>query len=194
MIPTNFKKLKILNQEYDVADISNITNIENLPFSHRILIENIIRQKLLGRNNNADDQVKSIIEGKIGTAINFSPNRILSHDILGKVMLVDFLAYREALENKGISQDLVQPDVPVDVVIDHSLQVDYFGSDEAKIKNLKREYERNSERFSFLRWCSKNLKKVNVIPPGVGICHQVNIEYLSKVVWREQKKDLNLIL
>ena len=193
MIPTNFKKLKILNQEYDVADISNITNIENLPFSHRILIENIIRQKLLGRNNNADDQVKSIIEGKIGTAINFSPNRILSHDILGKVMLVDFLAYREALENKGISQDLVQPDVPVDVVIDHSLQVDYFGSDEAKIKNLKREYERNSERFSFLRWCSKNLKKVNVIPPGVGICHQVNIEYLSKVVWREQKQDLNLI-
>jgi len=90
MIPTNFKKLKILNQEYDVADISNITNIENLPFSHRILIENIIRQKLLGRNNNADDQVKSIIEGKIGTAINFSPNRILSQDILGKLMLVDF--------------------------------------------------------------------------------------------------------
>ena len=193
MIPANFKKLKIHNKEYDVADISNITNIENLPFSYRILIENIIRQKLLGRNNNADDQVKSIIEGKIGTAINFAPNRILSHDILGKVMLVDFLAYREALEKKGISQDLVQPDVPVDVVIDHSLQVDFFGNDEAKIKHLKKEYERNSERFSFLRWCSKNLKKVNVIPPGVGICHQVNIEYLSKVVWRQQKKDLNLI-
>ena len=73
------------------------------------------------------------------------------------------------------------------------MQVDYFGNDKAEIENLKKEYERNSERFSFLRWCSKFLDKVNVIPPGVGICHQVNIEYLSKVVWREKKKNLNLI-
>ena len=113
------------------------------------------------------------------------PNRILSHDILGKVMLVDFLAYREALQKKGIDPKDIQPKVPVDVVIDHSLQVDFFGSENAKIENLKKEYARNSERFSFLRWCSENLKNVRVIPPGVGICHQVNIEYLSKVVWTE---------
>ena len=193
MIPSNFQKLKIENKEYDIVDISNIEGIEHLPFSHRILIENIIRQKLLGKNNEAEDQVKSILNNKIGSAINFAPNRILSHDILGKVMLVDFLAYREALQKKGISSNTIQPDVPVDVVIDHSLQVDYFGSDKAKIENLKKEYERNSERFSFLRWCSKFLDKVNVIPPGVGICHQVNIEYLSKVVWREKKGNYNLI-
>ena len=73
------------------------------------------------------------------------------------------------------------------------MQVDFFGNDEAKIKNLQKEYERNSERFSFLRWCSKFLDKVNVIPPGVGICHQVNIEYLSKVIWREKKQGHNLM-
>ena len=193
MIPDNFSKIDILNNTYDVVDISSIDKIDSLPFSYRVLIENIIRQKLLGKNDNADLQVKAILENKIGTAINFAPNRILSHDILGKVMLVDFLAYREALQKKGFDSKSVQPDVPVDVVIDHSLQVDFFGDDQAKIKNLKKEYERNSERFSFLRWCSKYLDKVNVIPPGVGICHQVNIEYLSKVVWREQKGNLNII-
>ena len=193
MLPDSFKKIKIQNKEYDIADISKIENIEKIPFTYRILIENIIRQKFLGKNEEADTQVNSILEKKIGSPINFAPNRILSHDILGKVMLVDFIAYREALQKKGIDAKDIQPDVPVDLVIDHSLQVDYYGNDKAKIENLKKEYERNSERFSFLRWCSKFLDKVNVIPPGVGICHQVNIEYLSKVVWRENKKGYDLI-
>ena len=193
MLPDSFKKIKIQNKEYDIADISKIENIEKIPFTYRILIENIIRQKFLGKNEEADTQVNSILEKNIGSPINFAPNRILSHDILGKVMLVDFIAYREALQKKGIDAKDIQPDVPVDLVIDHSLQVDYYGNDKAKIENLKKEYERNSERFSFLRWCSKFLDKVNVIPPGVGICHQVNIEYLSKVVWRENKKGHNLI-
>ena len=193
MIPKDFKKISINNKEYDFVDISNIKDIDKVPYTYRILIENIIRQNLLGLNNNAEKQVKSILEKKLGKPINFAPNRILSHDILGKVMLVDFLAYREALQKKGINSKDIQPNVPVDLVIDHSLQVDHFGSEKAEIENLRKEYERNSERFSFLRWCSKYLDKVNVIPPGVGICHQVNIEYLSKVVWREQKKNLNLI-
>ena len=193
MLPDSFKKIKIQNKEYDIADISKIENIEKIPFTYRILIENIIRQKFLGKNEEADTQVNSILEKNIGSPINFAPNRILSHDILGKVMLVDFIAYREALQKKGIDAKDIQPDVPVDLVIDHSLQVDYYGNDKAKIENLKKEYERNSERFSFLRWCSKFLDKVNVIPPGVGICHQVNIEYLSKVVWRENKNGYDLI-
>ena len=193
MLPDSFKKIKIQNKEYDIADISKIENIEKIPFTYRILIENIIRQKFLGKNEEADTQVNSILEKNIGSPINFAPNRILSHDILGKVMLVDFIAYREALQKKGIDAKDIQPDVPVDLVIDHSLQVDYYGNDKAKIENLKKEYERNSERFSFLRWCSKFLDKVNVIPPGVGICHQVNIEYLSKVVWRVNKKGYDLI-
>ena len=193
MIPKTFKKIKINNVEYDFADISNIKNVDKIPYTYRILIENIIRQNLLNRNNNSEDQINSIIDKKIGHPINFAPNRILSHDILGKVMLVDFIAYREALQKKGIDTKDIQPDVPIDLVIDHSLQVDYFGNENASKDNLKKEYERNSERFSFLRWCSKFLDKVNVIPPGVGICHQVNIEYLSKVVWREKKNGFNLI-
>ena len=129
MIPETFKKLKIDNVEYDFADISNIKNIDKIPYTYRILIENIIRQNLLNRNNNSKDQINSILEKKIGQPINFAPNRILSHDILGKVMLVDFIAYREALQKKGINTKNIQPDVPIDLVIDHSLQVDYFGNE-----------------------------------------------------------------
>ena len=128
MLPDSFKKIKIQNKEYDIADISKIENIEKIPFTYRILIENIIRQKFLGKNEEADTQVNSILEKNIGSPINFAPNRILSHDILGKVMLVDFIAYREALQKKGIDAKDIQPDVPVDLVIDHSLQVDYYGN------------------------------------------------------------------
>ncbi len=188
-----FSKLIINNQDFEFADISAIANIDQIPFSYRILIENILRQKISGNLANADTQIKDILNFKVGSAISFMPNRILSHDILGKVMLVDFLAYREALQKKGIDPKDIQPKVPVDVVIDHSLQVDFFGSENAKIENLKKEYARNSERFSFLRWCSENLKNVRVIPPGVGICHQVNIEYLSKVVWTDNTSGKSLL-
>jgi aconitate hydratase len=188
-----FSKLTIHNQDFEFADISSIANIEQIPFSYRILIENILRQKISGDSIDSDKQIEDILNYKVGAAISFMPNRILSHDILGKVMLVDFLAYREALQKKGINPKDIQPKVPIDVVIDHSLQVDFFGSETAKIENLKKEYARNSERFSFLRWCSENLKNVRVIPPGVGICHQVNIEYLSKVVWTENTNNKLLL-
>ena len=131
MISKTFKKININNKEYDFVDISNISNIDKLPYTYRILIENIVRQKLLGRNDNAEIQVQSILEKRLGEAINFAPNRILSHDILGKVMLVDFIAYREDLQKKGINSKDIQPDVPVDLVIKHSLQVDYFRYDKA---------------------------------------------------------------
>jgi aconitate hydratase len=188
-----FSKLTIHNQDFEFADISSIANIEQIPFSYRILIENILRQKISGDSIDSDKQIEDILNYKVGAAISFMPNRILSHDILGKVMLVDFLAYREALQKKGINPKDIQPKVPIDVVIDHSLQVDFFGSETAKIENLKKEYARNSERFSFLRWCSENLKNVRVIPPGVGICHQVNIEYLSKVVWTKNTNNKFLL-
>jgi len=178
--------IKILNNHYKIADISKINGIKKIPYSYRILIENILRQKLNSSNKLAEEQIDYILNSKVGAPINFMPNRILSHDILGKVMLVDFLSYKEALEKKGIHCDNIQPKIPIDIVIDHSLQVDYFGSKDAVIKNLKKEYSRNSERFAFLRWCSKNLNNVRVIPPGVGICHQVNIEYLSKVIWNSE--------
>ena len=120
MIPKTFKKININNKEYDFVDISNLSNIDKLPYTYRILIENIVRQKLLGRNDNAEIQVQSILEKRLGEAINFAPNRILSHDILGKVMLVDFIAYREALQKKGINSKDIQPDVPVDLAVSYT--------------------------------------------------------------------------
>ena len=188
-----FNTITVGNKNFKFADITHFSNLKKLPFSYRILLENLQRQKILKLNPVADEQINNVLGSLIGSPVNFMPNRILSHDILGKVMLVDFLAYREALQKKGIDPKQIQPKVPIDVVIDHSLQVDFFGSKEAKIENLKKEYNRNSERFSFLRWCSRNLKNVRVIPPGVGICHQVNIEYLSKVVWTEQSSSEQIL-
>ena len=182
---SGFTEIKISNHSYQIADISELANIKKIPYSYRILAENVLRQKYQKQNEFADQQIGYIVNSKIGSPINFVPNRILSHDILGKVMLVDFLSYKEALEKKNINAQNIQPKIPIDIVIDHSLQVDFFGNTDSVIKNLQKEYNRNSERFSFLRWCSKNLKNVTVIPPGVGICHQVNIEYLSKVVWND---------
>ena len=182
---SGFTEIKFSNHNYQIADISKLANIKKIPYSYRILAENVLRQKYQGQNEFADQQVEYIVNCKVGSPINFVPNRILSHDILGKVMLVDFLSYKEALEKKNINSQNIQPKIPIDIVIDHSLQVDFFGNTDSVIKNLQKEYNRNSERFSFLRWCSKNLKNVTVIPPGVGICHQVNIEYLSKVVWND---------
>jgi aconitate hydratase len=182
---SGFTEIKISNHSYQIADISKLANIKKIPYSYRILAENVLRQKYQKQNEFADQQIEYIVNSKVGSPINFVPNRILSHDILGKVMLVDFLSYKEALEKKNINAQNIQPKIPIDIVIDHSLQVDFFGNTDSVIKNLQKEYNRNSERFSFLRWCSKNLKNVTVIPPGVGICHQVNIEYLSKVVWND---------
>ena len=110
-----FSKLTIHNQDFEFADISSIANIEQIPFSYRILIENILRQKINGDDIDADKQIDDILNYKLGAAISFMPNRILSHDILGKVMLVDFLAYREALQKKGIDPKDIQPKV---IVID----------------------------------------------------------------------------
>ena len=182
---SGFTEIKFSNHNYQIADISTLANIKKIPYSYRILAENVLRQKYQGQNEFADQQLEYVVNCKVGSPINFVPNRILSHDILGKVMLVDFLSYKEALEKKNINSQNIQPKIPIDIVIDHSLQVDFFGNTDSVIKNLQKEYNRNSERFSFLRWCSKNLKNVTVIPPGVGICHQVNIEYLSKVVWND---------
>jgi len=184
---SKYSEIKLSDKKYNVADISKLDGIKKIPYSYRILAENVLRQKINQSNDLADQQIQSILNCKVGAPINFMPNRILSHDILGKVMLVDFLSYKEALEKKGVKSDDIQPKIPIDIVIDHSLQVDYFGNKDSVIKNLQKEYSRNSERFAFLRWCSKNLNNVKVIPPGVGICHQVNIEYLSKVVWNDKE-------
>ena len=139
----SFSTLEIGGKSFKYADIATYPNIQKLPFSYRVLLENLVRQKIGNLNPSAEEQISNILNFRIGSPINFMPNRILSHDILGKVMLVDFLAYREALQKKGIDPNNIQPKIPIDVVIDHSLQVDFFGSETSRIENLKKEYDRN---------------------------------------------------
>ena len=178
----SFKKLEVGKSTYKIAPISNFPNIKKIPYSYRVLLENLVRQKIQDPIADVEEQIQSIFDLNTGFPVSFFPSRILGHDIFGKVLLVDYLAYKEALEEQSVDTKTIKPKIPLDIVIDHSLQVDFFGNKDSASKNLKKEYERNAERFSFLRWCSKNLDDVRIVPPGVGICHQVNLEFLSKLV------------
>lgn len=157
--------------------------INHLPFSIRILVENIIRNY---------DGLKFSAE-HLGNILNWRPSpplkeipylpaRVLMQDFTGVPSIVDIASIRSEVARKGVDPDLINPQIPVDLVIDHSVQVDFFGTNYAYEKNVTLEYERNSERYSLLKWAQASFRNFNVLPPGMGICHQVNLEYLAKVV------------
>ncbi len=157
--------------------------IHQLPFSIRILLENALR--------NYDSYV--ITSGHVETLLNwrpeptdkeipFIPARVLMQDFTGVPAIVDIASLRAEMLRKGKDPSLINPLIPVDLVIDHSVQVDYYGNMDAYIRNVDREYERNSERYRFLKWAQSAFDNFSVVPPGMGICHQVNLEYLSKCV------------
>ncbi len=158
-------------------------SIHKLPFSIRILLENALR--------NFDDfsvtkeSVETILQWKPAGSdkdIPFKPARVLMQDFTGVPSVVDIASLRAELARKGKNPDEINPLVPVDLIIDHSVQVDYFGTDYAYDRNMEEEYKRNQERYQFLKWAQKSFTNFNVVPPGMGICHQVNLEYLSKGV------------
>jgi aconitate hydratase len=157
--------------------------INKLPFSIRILLENALR--------NFDDF--AVTKDNIETILNwqpagtdkdipFKPARVLMQDFTGVPAVVDIASLRAEIARKGKNPDEINPLIPVDLVIDHSVQVDYFGTEYAYLRNIDEEYRRNRERYQFLKWAQKSFTNFNVVPPGMGICHQVNLEYLSKVV------------
>lgn len=157
--------------------------IEKLPFSIRILLENALR--------NFDDF--SVTKENIETLLNwkpkgtdkdipFKPARVLMQDFTGVPAVVDIAALRAEVARKGKNPDAINPLVPVDLIIDHSVQVDYFGTEESYSKNIDEEYHRNEERYQFLKWAQNSFDNFSVVPPGMGICHQINLEYLSKGV------------
>jgi aconitate hydratase len=158
-------------------------NISKLPFSIRILLENALR--------NFDDFAitKENIETLLGWKptgsdkdIPFKPARVLMQDFTGVPAVVDIASLRAEVARKGKNPDEINPLIPVDLVIDHSVQVDYFGTEYAYKRNIDEEYKRNHERYSFLKWAQKSFNNFSVVPPGMGICHQVNLEFLSKGV------------
>lgn len=172
--------------------IANIPGIEKLPYSLRVLLENLCRQKAV-RHADVDQEIDSLLQRKVGDGITFYPARVFGQDILGLVMLLDMAALREGVEAAGGDASRVRPQVPIDVIIDHSLQVDSWANPKAADINLAREYQRNGERFAFLRWCSSNFEGVKVVPPGKGIMHQLHIEHIGQVVWSEEGKDVDLV-
>ena len=169
---------------YNVLKMSELGyDIEHLPYSIRILLENAIRHS--GKVHGALEAAHALAQWpkSIDSETPFMPQRVLLQDYTGVPLVVDLAAMRDAARAAGLGADSINSRVPVDLVIDHSIQVDAWGNDLAFSVNLEKEYERNAERYSLLKWAQSSFKGMRVFPPGKGICHQFNLEYLSQVVY-----------
>ncbi|MYZ49316.1 aconitate hydratase AcnA [Propylenella binzhouense] len=174
------------------AEKNGLAGISRLPFSLKVLLENLLRFED-GRTVTADDirAVASWLETRSSDReIAYRPARVLMQDFTGVPAVVDLAAMRDATASLGGDPRRINPQVPVDLVIDHSVMVDYFASEGAFKKNVDLEYERNGERYVFLRWGQEAFDNFRVVPPGTGICHQVNLEYLAQTIWtRDVRED-----
>ncbi|MEX0856449.1 MAG: aconitate hydratase [Gemmatimonadota bacterium] len=170
-----------------------LTSIDRLPFSIRILLENALRHA--GKGYVTEDDVRAVAAwspSNAGANIPFMPTRVVLQDFTGVPAVVDLAAMRARLASLGGRPDRINPQVPADLVIDHSVQVDYFGNADAYRMNVAKEFERNGERYALLRWAQKAFENFSVVPPGTGIVHQVNLEYLASVVHRREEAGLPL--
>ncbi len=157
--------------------------VDHLPFSIRILLENVLRN--YDGFSITDEHIQTLVNWSpepVDKDIPFKPARILMQDFTGVPAVVDMASLRAEYVRHGKDGQRINPAIPVDLVIDHSVQVDYFGTDYSYDKNVQLEYDRNTERYELLKWAQKGLKNFTVVPPGMGICHQVNLEYLAKGV------------
>ena len=184
------RRLKVGGRQYEyysikAAEKAGLGDVSRLPYSLKVLLENLLRHED-GRSVTVDD-VKAVAKWlkrrKTNREIAFRPARVLMQDFTGVPAVVDLAAMRAAVAKMGGDPQSINPLSPVDLVIDHSVMVDSFGSARSLRENVAREYERNGERYEFLRWGQDAFDNFRVVPPGAGICHQVNLEYLSQVVW-----------
>ena len=183
------REIEVGGKTYGLFDIQRlqtegVADIARLPFSIRILVENLLR-KMDGRVVKEQDLINIAGWKKQYDApqeIPYHPARVLMQDFTGVPAVVDLAAMRDAVKQLGGDPAKVNPLVPVDLVIDHSVQVDAFGTDEAVVENVRKEYERNGERYAFLKWAQKSFDNFKVVPPRSGICHQVNLEHVGRVV------------
>jgi len=169
---------------------NGLGDVSRLPASLKVLLENMLRHED-GKTVTKEDILafKSWLENKGGVSheIAYRPARVLMQDFTGVPAVVDLAAMRDAAQKLGAAADAINPQVPVDLVIDHSVMVDSFGGENSFEKNVEIEYKRNQERYEFLRWGSTAFKNFRVVPPGTGICHQVNLEYLGQTVWTKDE-------
>jgi len=172
------------------AERNGLKGISRLPFSMKVLLENLLRNED-GRTVTKDD-IKAVAEWlKTKTSEHefaFRPARVLMQDFTGVPAVVDLAAMRDAMKQLGGDPKKINPQVPVDLVIDHSVAVTFFGNNQAFKKNVEEEYRQNQERYKFLKWAQRSFDNFSVVPPGTGICHQANLEYLSRVIWSRKDK------
>lgn len=175
-------ELSVNGKNYRFSSLKNLPkNIAHLPFSIRILLENVLRN--YDGFSITDEHVETLMKWTpqaVDKDIPFKPARILMQDFTGVPAVVDMASLRAEFVRHGKDGQKINPAIPVDLVIDHSVQVDYYGTDYSFDKNVELEFERNKERYELLKWAQKGLSNFTVVPPGMGICHQVNLEYLSK--------------
>ena len=169
-------------------------DVSKLPFSMKVLLENLLRFED-GRTVSVED-VKACAawadDAKGGHEIAYRPARVLMQDFTGVPAVVDLAAMRDAMVAVGGDAQKINPLSPVDLVIDHSVAIDNFGTVDARVQNEKLEFERNQERYEFLRWGQNAFNNFRVVPPGTGICHQVNVEHLAQVVWTDDSEGTNV--
>jgi aconitate hydratase len=171
-------------------------DVSRLPFSMKVLLENLLRFEDGGFTVAADD-VKALVDWQKNPSssaeIQYRPARVLLQDFTGVPCVVDLAAMRDAIAKLGGDTSKINPLVPVHLVIDHSVMVDEFGHPKAFEQNVEIEYYRNGERYDFLKWGSKSLSNFHAVPPGTGICHQVNLEHIAQTVWTSEDQDGNLV-
>ena len=189
------KPLKVGSKTYayyslPTAEKNGLKGISRLPFSMKVLLENLLRNED-GRSVTKEDiqAVAQWLKTKTSEReIAFRPARVLMQDFTGVPAVVDLAAMRDAMKMLGGDPKKINPLVPVDLVCDHSVAVTFFGTNTAVKKNVEEEYRQNRERYQFLKWSQKSFDNFRVVPPGTGICHQVNLEYLSQTVWSKKDK------
>jgi len=183
---TSFYRLARLEEE-------GLVRLDRLPFSIRVLLENVLRNA--GDGYVSADHVAAVAAwspSNAGTDFPFMPTRVVLQDFTGVPAIVDLASMRDGIRAMGGDPARINPLVPADLVIDHSVQVDFFGTGYAFEKNVAREYERNRERYALLRWAQEAFENYSVVPPGTGIVHQVNLEYLASVIHRREHSGTHL--
>ncbi|MGO1885369.1 MAG: aconitase family protein, partial [Citricoccus sp.] len=176
--------LDVEGAEYEIFRLNKVEGAEKLPYSLKVLLENLLRTED-GANVTAET-IKALgswdPNAQPDTEIQFTPARVIMQDFTGVPCIVDLATMREAIEDLGGDASRVNPLAPAELVIDHSVQIDSFGNDQAIERNMEIEYQRNGERYQFLRWGQTAFDDFKVVPPGMGIVHQVNIENLARTV------------
>jgi aconitate hydratase len=185
------EKIIINGLEYKYFDLKalDVSKINRMPYSHKILLENALRHAESNENNDVQTILNWDPKSNSSDEISFTPSRVILQDFTGVPAVVDLAAMRNAVDQMGGNASMINPLSPAELVIDHSVQVDHYGQKDSLARNNQIEFERNQERYQFLRWGQESFDNFEVVPPNTGIVHQVNLEYLGRVVFSKESNN-----